>query len=66
MHAAGASGGPARGGVDMMGEQARGLRQDAFGEDLPEADGSDARELDGADDDLEYLDLQAEDGEGRG
>ena len=50
----------------MMGEQARGLRQDAFGADLPEADGSDARELDDADDDLEYLDLQAEDAEARG
>jgi hypothetical protein len=50
----------------MMSEQARGLRQDAFGEDLPEAEASDAREPAYADDDLEYLDLQAEDGEALG
>jgi hypothetical protein len=45
----------------MMSEQAKGLRQDALGEDLPDTDAARARGL--VDDDLDDLDLQAEDGE---
>lgn len=48
----------------MMSEQARGLREDASGEDLPDTDASQARGL--VDDDLDDLDLQAEDREGYG
>jgi hypothetical protein len=45
----------------MIERQARGLRTDVADADLPEAAASQSRGLD--DDDLEYLDLQAEDDE---